>query len=218
MAQHRYIYAEPLPCKPSEMPQFASSHEMTMKRARHEQRYGQQQQQQHGQAAARHQQGAAPPYGSGQQGRQGGGAPGGPPAQRQRTQGQYGGPQGMQQPGYGGQQAGQQQPYRSGGGAPAAGGPGQPAPGYRGMPPGGLAAGMVPGGQPIIVTQAQLQQMGVPVVGAPGVVPGMQPGGYGGYGAPRPGGYGAPGQPGVGGVRPHPHGGGAQPQWQQQRR
>ncbi|KAI7837692.1 hypothetical protein COHA_008485 [Chlorella ohadii] len=102
-AQHAfmdaYFYEAPLPCKPSEMPKFETSHEMAMKRARHEGRYQQHQGYQTQQQAQRRQQGPGQGPGGyqGQQGARGGqAAQGGPPAQRQRTQGAYG-----QQPGRG---------------------------------------------------------------------------------------------------------------------
>ncbi|PSC69315.1 cyclin-dependent kinase C-2-like isoform A [Micractinium conductrix] len=137
---HQYFFSNPLPCKPSDMPKFESSHEMGMKRARHEQRYGGNARQQQGQQ----QQGGAR------------GAPqgGAPAAQRQRTQGQYGGPQGaypgqqqqgQQQPYRGGSAQGQAQPYRGGGAG------GAPAAGMLGMPAGGM--------QPLVLPMAQVQQM-----------------------------------------------------------
>lgn len=243
-AQHAfmdpYFYEAPLPCKPSEMPKFETSHEMAMKRARHEGRYQQQQGYQAQQAQQRRQQGPGQGPGGyqGQQSARGGQAQqGGPPAQRQRTQGTYGGPtMGQGQGGYsGGQQGGHGQPYR-GGAAPTAGmaPPGQqqqqyrgsgaaaaggmPGAGGRAMPAAGLPAGMMPPGQPVILTQAQVQ--GMMAQGMQGMMaPGMMAPGAGGYG----GGYGQqPGRAPPGGFaaqhgRPNPHGG-AEPEWNRQRR
>lgn len=239
-AQDAYFYEAPLPCKPSEMPKFETSHEMAMKRARHEGRYQQQQGYQTQQQAQRRQQGPGQGPGGyqGQQGARGGqAAQGGPPAQRQRTQGAYGGPtMGQGQGGYGsGQQGGHGQPYRGGGapaagmappgqqqqqqyrggGAPAAGG--MPGAGGRAMPAAGLAAGMMPAGQPVIFTTAQVQ--GMMAQGMMAAPPGMMAPGAGGYagaygqqpGRGPPGGF--SGQHG----RPNPHGG-AEPEWNRQRR
>lgn len=214
---HQYFFSDPMPCKPSQMPTFPSSHEMTMKKARHEQRYGgQQRAQQHGQPR--------PPPPPPQQG--------GPPSQRQRTQGQYTGPQQpypQQQQPYRSGGAGQQ-PYRGGGagGAPAAGAMGG---GIRvsggGIGGSGAPVGIMPDA---LLTQQQVQQMmGQGIMAAPmGMVqpPGMvQPqqgaGGYG-YGsqAGRPGGIGGAsgGAQTHTGVQPHRYGGGAQPSWSEQKR
>lgn len=213
--QHAYFYTAPLPCQPADMPKWPSSHEMTMKRARHEARYG----------------GGQPP-----RGQQGSGQP---PAQRQRTQGQYGGAPGQgqyaaqqQQQQHGHQQAqgqgyrggGQvgQQPYRGGGSgvAPAAGG--APVAGMRIPVVGG--APMMPGQ---IYTPQQLQQMGVQVAQATAVgmmAPAMgQQAAYGGgmQGSmgPPPNRMGpAPGSAGMHSAQPHRYGGGAQPNWSRERR
>ncbi|KAL4442464.1 hypothetical protein ABPG77_005048 [Micractinium sp. CCAP 211/92] len=211
---HAYFYTAPLPCQPADMPKWPSSHEMTMKRARHEARYG----------------GGQPP-----RGQQGSGQP---PAQRQRTQGQYGGAPGQgqyavqQQQQHGHQQAqgqgyrggGQavQQPYRGGGSgvAPAAGG--APVAGMRIPVVGG--APMMPGQ---IYTPQQLQQMGVQVAQATAVgmmAPAMgQQAAYGGgmQGSmgPPPNRMGpAPGSAGMHSAQPHRYGGGAQPNWSRERR
>lgn len=197
------------------MPTWPSSHEMTMKRARHEARYG----------------GGQP-----QRGQQGGSQP---PAQRQRTQGQYGGPpgqaqhvpQGQQQHGHqqgqgyrgGGQPARQPQAYRGGGG----GGGGAPA---AGAPAGGMHMPVVGGAAILpgqIYTPQQLQHMGVQVAQAPGVAmmaPAM--GQQATYGAGMQGSMGpppnrmgaAPGSASMHGAQPHRYGGGAQPTWSRERR
>lgn len=229
--QHEYFFTNPMPAALCDMPKFPSSHEMTMKRARHEQRYGggqqrgqqQQQQQQRGQQQG--QQGAA--HYQQQQG--------GPAAQRQRTQGQYSGPQApyiQPQPGQHRSGGAGQQPYRGGGGgiAPAAGAGMGGGAGMR-MPVGGVApAGIMPG---TVLTQQQVQQMmahGTGIVGmGMGMGLGMQAGamqqsgasaGYAYAGqAPRPAAYGAPAGGGSHtGLQPHRAGGGALPMWQKERR
>jgi PAX-interacting protein 1 len=230
--QHEYFFTNPMPAALCDMPKFPSSHEMTMKRARHEQRYGgggqqrgqqQQQQQQRGQQQG--QQGAA--HYQQQQG--------GPAAQRQRTQGQYSGPQApyiQPQPGQHRSGGAGQQPYRGGGGgiAPAAGAGMGGGAGMR-MPVGGVApAGIMPG---TVLTQQQVQQMMAHGTGIVGMGMGMglgmqagamqQPGASAGYAyagqAPRPAAYGAPAGGGSHtGLQPHRAGGGALPMWQKERR
>jgi hypothetical protein len=193
-----------MPCPLADMPKFPSSHEMSMKRARHEQRMG---------GAAR---GGPQP---GPRGQQVSHYPpqGVPPAQRQRTQGQYGGPpapyaQQQQQQQYRGGAGGAQQPYRGGG------------PGMGGAPAAAAAAGMrLPGpiiGTGPLLTSEQVQQMMAQGVMVPGMAGQAGAGGYGYASQPaRPGGPGPSSHLAHGaGMQPHRYGGGAQPSWNTQRR